>query len=70
MKIYKATCELFKRIKVAEKYTKEETLIKLQSGQAPTVPVMSGNKREENPNGLPTPRRAALESGRHKIQAV
>ena len=42
--------------------TKREHLIKHPLGKKPTVVVTSGNKREEKPSHLPTPRRAALAS--------
>ena len=56
--------------KLQRKYTKEETLLKLHRGQTPTVPVMSGNKMEENPPRLPTLGRAALASVRKQIQSI
>ena len=42
-KSYKATCELFEIMEVTKKSTKVETLLKLNLGQTPTVPVMTGN---------------------------
>ena len=78
--IYKAGNLKWKPTRIRENYSKEwkqqkkstktETLLKLQLGQMPTVPVMAGNEREENPPRLPTPRRAALASARHKMQAI
>ena len=55
-------------MEVAEKSMKVETLLKLQLGQTPNVPVMAGNEREENPPRLTTLRRAALASARKKYR--
>ena len=62
MKNYKATCELFERMEVAEKSMKAETLLKLHLVHTPTVPVMSVNEMEDNLPRLPTPRQAAMAS--------
>ena len=62
--------KLFKIMEVAEKSTNMETLLKLHLGQILPVPVMAGNKRDENPPLLPTPRQAALESARQEMQAI
>ena len=43
MKSYKATCKLFEKMEAAEEYKKVETLLRLQLGQTPTMPVMAGN---------------------------
>ena len=40
----------------------EINLVKKNSGQDPTVSVLAGNKREDNPPRRPTPRRVALTS--------
>ena len=70
MKSYKATCELFERMEIAEKSTKVEKIVKLQLRQIPTVPVMVEKERDENPPSLPTPRRVALENERKETQAI
>ena len=67
-KIYKATCDMLKWMKITEKSMKGEKLLKHQLGQMPTVPVMTGIEREDNPPRLPTPTRAALASARKKTR--
>ena len=56
--------------KLLNKSTKGEHLLKHPLGQIPTVIVMSGGVREDNPPRLPTPRKVALETARQTIQAT
>ena len=59
-----------KEWKFQGKYTKAETIIKLQLGQTATVLVVVGKEREDNPPHLPTPRRATLASARQEMQVI
>ena len=58
-------------MEVTEKYTKVEQLLKLQSGQTPTVPVMAENERERGETALPTnPKTGHSGKRKTKIQAI
>ena len=70
MKSYKSIYEIFKRMEVAKKSTKLSILLKLQLGHMPTVPVMAGKKREENPPFPPTLRQDVLASSRKIMLAI
>ena len=52
------------------KYTKELQILKIPIGHKPTLPVMTGNIKEEKPPRQPTPRRATLESAIKIMQAI
>ena len=52
------------------KYMKEGKNLKIPNGQKTTVPVLVGNKMEEEPPCHTSPRRAALKSAREIIQAI
>ena len=70
IKSYKAICNMFKQMEVAEKFYKGRNLLKHQLGHIPTVPVIAGNEIEEKSPRLSTPRRAALECAGQKMQAI
>ena len=46
------------------------TLLKIPTGQNPTVPVMAGNVMEEKPPHHPTPKRAELASAGQIMKAI
>ena len=62
MKTYKETCAMFEQMENDEQVYEGKSPSKKLLEQMTTMTVMSGNEREENPPGLPTPRRAAMAS--------
>ena len=61
---YKDTCFMFERMETAQAIYEGEHLLKILIGHNPTVPVLTGSKREGEPPRHPTLRRAALVSAR------
>ena len=61
---------MFERMNIAEQLYKGGKLYKPPLGNMPTVPVMTGNVREDKPPCQPTPKRAVLESARKIMQAI
>ena len=63
-----ATC--LNACKLQKQSTKEDHLLKILSGQNPTVPVLAGSNREEEPPCHPTPRSSALVSALENMQDI
>ena len=63
-----ATC--LNACKFQKQSTKEEYLLKILSGQKPTVPVLTGSKSEAEPPRHPTLRRSVLASARETMQGI